>query len=777
MNRFYIAGSFLLAGALLSTVSAERLSPETALQRALGEGLSGSFRARSAADYRLAKTIESQGSPSVYLFNNIAGGFIVTPADDCAVPVLGYSTASAVGAGQLSPEFEWWLSEYGRQIAWARDNGVAMREHKADDRPAVEPLVRTMWNQDYPYNEKTPLSGGIHTYTGCVATAIAQVVNYHRWPETHGIGNYSYPYGGTIISFDYENTVFDWDNMIDRYDSSVSYRDEQIDAVATLMSACGVGVDMMYSTSGSGAHSFRVPRLLVENLGYDSGAAYLMRDFFTASEWERIVYEELAAGRPVLYAGQSDGGGHEFVCDGYGSDGFFHINWGWGGYCDGYFRLYALDPDGQGIGGSTTGNGFNYSQDITVGIRPPEDNSQSLVYLYCFGSVTPYVDIDEDTGLQYITFLFDDGEQGAYLFSYNDVDFICGARFETPEGDVFALESEVVTFPGTGHGSSISGIGGYSCQMPEYEFTEGSYKVFPCVRQPDQEWHDLLVLARCSRYAWMDVDSEGNVSFRKGEPGAMAELKVHGLNRIGNSLFRIDIENEGELMYSDSVEARFYDSENGDYLKSFELYIELPAQAREEVEIELRPLLPSGVYNVAFYDSSFRCLNDSMFKVEVEGNVNAHLNVLDLLTPENLVVGVDNALTLKVENNGSMAYDGIISMNVHSFQGYDSEFLSSGIQVDAWDSDEYVFYWNPVKKGEYQLSFYNYANALISGFYNVEVTVDSGISAIEADDASIEVWTAGGVPVPGVTSGNALSTLPNGIYIVRTGGQVFKYVR
>lgn len=186
--------------------------------------------------------------------------------------------------------------------------------------------------------------------TGCVATAMAQVINYHKYPEK-GIGSNSYTTttSGLSVSFNFGATTFDWDNMADIY--SLSSTAEQKTAVATLMKACGVSVNMDYGTGASGAMSAFVPAALVNYFGYDKATAYRERIWFSGQEWEDLVYNELATVGPVYYGGTTARNeGHAFVCDGYRADGFFHINWGWGGQSNGYFRLSALDPSSHGIG-------------------------------------------------------------------------------------------------------------------------------------------------------------------------------------------------------------------------------------------------------------------------------------------------------------------------------------------------------------------------------------------------------------------------------------------
>lgn len=215
--------------------------------------------------------------------------------------------------------------------------------------------------------------------TGCVATAMAQVMNYHQWPK-QGTGSHTYTTAthGLNVGWNFEMTTFDWDNMLDDYVFDESAEAEN--AVATLMAAVGVAVEMNYTPNASGALSSAVAPAMRDYFSYDDAITYRRRDWYGLMEWEDMIYDEIVNVGPVYYDGANSGSGHAFVCDGYSSDGYFHFNWGWGGISDGYFRLTALDPASQGIGGSTSG--YNWSQGILTGAQPPQPGSKPT---YIFG--------------------------------------------------------------------------------------------------------------------------------------------------------------------------------------------------------------------------------------------------------------------------------------------------------------------------------------------------------------------------------------------------------
>lgn len=214
----------------------------------------------------------------------------------------------------------------------------------------VDPLLRTQWNQNAPYNDSCPiLESGSHAATGCVATAMAQVMYYWQYPLS----------------------AYSWEDMLLNYTNRAGQQatPAQLAAVAKLMSDCGKAINMDYGTSSS-ANSYDIGPVLVDSFGYNPGARFIYRKYKTYAEWAEMMRRELRAGRPILYRGASSSSGHCFVVDGFREDGLFHVNWGWGGVSDGWFRFTALTPAAQGTGGSTSEDGYNYNQAMYVDLAP-----------------------------------------------------------------------------------------------------------------------------------------------------------------------------------------------------------------------------------------------------------------------------------------------------------------------------------------------------------------------------------------------------------------------
>ncbi len=532
----------LVAAMALTTVAtgfARKLTPDEALSRAnefqqatasaqfkAPNRINAQGNAMQSAKLNLVYTAEKVGvdqAPAFYVFNNSSspeGSFIITSGDDRLRPVLAMVDNCTFDPQNLPENLKWWLSEYEREInaylsstssiaapAITASTGGYYYDNYASW-SAISPMVTTRWNQDAPFNNMCPTYGGQRCVTGCVATAMAQIINYHKYAKGQG-GTKTYTPSGwsTKVSYDFDNAEFDWKNMLDSYSGSATTA--QKNAVANLMFACGVSVDMMYSPSSSGAYS--PVNGLIDYLGYHEKTAEFNRSAYQAAEWESMVYQELLERRPVYYSGASQEGGHAFVCDGYSQDGYFHINWGWGGAYDGYFALSALSPEGKGIGGFD--GGYNSGQTFVRVITPND----------------PYVD-------KY--------EAGRYSVNYNS-DFkhvSTSGNNETFSNSMFLMLAP--SYPATisfavyvvpADGSSqpvylVSSTGGsvnqfygwnvtkYSINMGSANLPAGDYKVYPAFyASATKTYGRLYPDGGKVEFLNMTVSSAGKRSFTSGE--------------------------------------------------------------------------------------------------------------------------------------------------------------------------------------------------------------------------------------------------------------------
>lgn len=356
---------------------------EIALRQAAQLGISMDETSSAKAKSKRVKSVSGE-VPAYYVFPNGEGkGFTVVSGDDRLPEVVGYSDKGTYDEENLPSNYVGFMKAYEEMVGQL-DNGdsrvsASIAEAKAlrssgYQQPAVAPLLGSIqWNQMTPYNNMCPMYNSTNrSVTGCVATAMAQVMMYYQYPKTLQTDIPAYVSRTNHLSIPQINQgeTYDWANMLPKYASyePLNYTDAQAAAVAKLLYHCGVACEMDYGSS-SGANV--TPAILSTYFGYDSDLMQdLNRDVFTLAEWSQIMDKELSARRPILYSGRSSGGGHEFVCDGTDGNGLYHINWGWGGYQDGYFDVTILNPDKGGAGSGSAPDGYNQYCSMIIGIAP-----------------------------------------------------------------------------------------------------------------------------------------------------------------------------------------------------------------------------------------------------------------------------------------------------------------------------------------------------------------------------------------------------------------------
>ena len=434
MKKFWLGLTALMVS---MTLFAERVSlDDAALVANHFMNAASANNAKKAAPAK--KMVRKASAPEdlFYLYENENGeGWVIVSANDAMRPILAYSETGHFRTDNMPSNIKNWLGKYNTFTRRIEADGVEASEEAQNQWKAlrkgartataavvVGPLIQTTWDQDAPYWNLCPGSGNSKAYTGCVATAMAQVMKYWEWP-VQGTGSHSYrpldpnePYqtdedGNYVVdqynqlipnyssysqqTVNFANTTYDWDNMLNSYSGSATTA--QKNAVATLMYHAGVGVEMMYgdaNAGGSGAQTANygiyetaewpcAQNALHEFFGYkmDSIVSYIRAgyeengytyyDAWSDADWKAMLKAELNKNRPIMYAGAGPtiyDGGHSFICDGYRSDDYFHFNWGWSGSGDGYYLLDNLCPPKGGIGGGSYD--FNYDQDVIIGIVP-----------------------------------------------------------------------------------------------------------------------------------------------------------------------------------------------------------------------------------------------------------------------------------------------------------------------------------------------------------------------------------------------------------------------
>ncbi len=367
MKRLYIFITAILFAAI--TVSAQQISREVAAQKATAFANKANPQVKQLltlaykAD-KPATALAPKDDAYLYVFNRgLNQGFVIVSGDERTNDILGYSNEGSFDPNNLPPSLKYFLEEYEQQIKYMQENNIQPEIYKANSaKTNLGYFIKTKWDQGNPYNYYLS-----NCYTGCVATAMAQVMFYWQWPQeaTTTIPAYSV-YGNALSGNSLAPTTFEWSKMKLSY-SVGDYDDDH--AVAKLMQYAGHAVKMQYSTTGSGAYERDIINAMTNYFGYPKGEQLIYRSGLTPTQWADTIYANLADSIPVIMCGANSGGGHCFVCDGY-KDGKYHINWGWSGYSDTYFDLEVMAPSGTGSGASGSG-GYTSNRSIITRIHNP----------------------------------------------------------------------------------------------------------------------------------------------------------------------------------------------------------------------------------------------------------------------------------------------------------------------------------------------------------------------------------------------------------------------
>ena len=504
-----------------------------------------------ASPYRAPrKGAPQQDAASYYIYNvGDGGGYVIVSGDDRTEEILGYVDSGDFDAAQMPVNMQAWLQRYDAEIqslddaAETNDKAKVRRRVTQKVRHRVDALLKTKWNQGSPYNQSLPnyydgttLKDAPAPLTGCVATAMAQVMNYHRWPAATvaRIPSYSTYYSKAEQSLKRDaipaGTTIDWDNMKNTYSGSETAAQKA--AVADLMKYCGFAVKMVYEKSSGGSTARHILHALTDYFGYDEGLCWKQREQYNRDEWEELLYDEMEAGRPVIIRGNDNEGGHAFVVDGYDGDGLFHVNWGWGGSGNGWFVVTSLNAAYK-ANATVSGDANGYTQGVgaVFNLHKPDDSGKG-----------PYVDIKSSFTLEgtTITATFENMSNMA-------ASFLAGIGILDETTDKYVpIGSTVKSVSNLANGSSASVSKDVGGCLPD-----GTHKLFPIFRHADSdEWQTYFNESR--RYVEVAV-SDGTTTLTSVTPKRNFDetrVELPGSRKVGEKqLVLVTIHNSGDEFY------------------------------------------------------------------------------------------------------------------------------------------------------------------------------------------------------------------------------------
>lgn len=747
-----IALSALFITSLISGLNATSISPADAF------GIAGDFlKARGIKTKEItpaASTRSFEGDAPYYIFNiGDDEGFIITAGDDRLPSVIGYSFEGHITPETMPEACVAWLDAHAEAINYLPENPA----QKAISYPAfsVEPLLSCRWDQKDPYNRQCPIDNitGRRTVVGCVATAAAQIMDYHKYPvRPEGRIEYEDAAQGITRSFDFSAMApIDWANITDTYSESSS--EEECDAIASLMNAVAHGSQMKFSSGTSMAHNYNAGLALIDYFGYSPEMSYYERALVSDDEWISLITSELQAGRPVIYGGRNPSMGHSFVCDGYDGQGFFHINWGWSGLSDGYYSLSALTPPNQSTGGSDSG--YSFSQTIlcniapkgTPGLHAQEKALLNIDKLYFRDASQFYIATDVDTVTSPLS--------GAMLFFYS---FNKGLRPFSGEVCAAIVDSDGMTPIADVNISNLASQNYTAVQLylSGTSLSDGTYRIgFFYRTSADSEWQPIASsTAGAPSLCTLKVEGD-QVAMSAIYPDIRPELTQplsHSRLYAGTNVeMSFGLGNAGALRLEAYAGVAFLDAD-GNCVKTFFNPVVCPAADETTVEIDtwFSGIEPGEYSLVPFYTYSSTPAADNIIPlaepvpVVVEGLLifptegsyfimNPEKPYFEVKATNRLALDWSAPVAVEIAQNGTV---------IARLPESEMALSSSATSTFTFDCSDLT-----LKRNSYQVSFIiPDEKPVVIAEYPLVVTADiSSVGAIEAD--GIVVSTAGDITV------------------------------
>lgn len=656
------------------------------------------------APQRRLKSATKEVAP-YYVFN--AGnnnGFVIVSGDDRIQPILGYVDSGSFDLNKIPDNMRDFLKTYSEQVAELdaenKTIGGTSSQNAIQSRRAVEPLVKCNWNQDAPYYNACPKGTKGQTVTGCVATAMAQVMYYYQWPNniTKEIPAYKIKgetghYSGTVAKVD-AGTAIDWANLkLEKYTSGSTTA--QKEAISKLMAYIGSSVQMVYDYAeygGSGAMPSDIAPAFNDYFNYS--ASFLDRSKVTAQEFEDAMYNEVAHNRPVIFNGsQADGGGgHCFVLDGYNGNGLFHINWGWGGIANGYFAIPILNPDESGIGAGSGSGGYAVYQSAIIGINKgvqAENRSTRIV--------SEFVRIN---GAAITTRLFH------YSDKTQDVDCAIGVREENTTNTP-ALNTEIEKF------SITPGYYSRPTQFILKNLTPNKkYKAYILLRQQGTtawSWDE-------SNFVDVSVDAQGiiktayNKVYNDSKSLEVVRLEPFIENIVnGFAKAQVTIKNKSQKEYNGTIGVATAKSYIPGYGLTYKIYKARPIllQAGEELSFDLDyAFTQAGPQKLYLVTGNNKLLKQQEVNVDAEVESSTVETKFSFKDDVRAIVGDNVVGSVKITAKDAPITSGLLLALVKG--GYIYKSFPTSVKLETDGVKEIPFNFQDVAPGAYNIALLRY---------------------------------------------------------------------
>lgn len=773
MRKSLLTTSLWLLGLMMAM--AGPVNEQTARQLAqdfMTSQFSSATRSGELSVTRAHTGIADGDNASFYVYNSEAG-FVMISGDDTTPTVLGYGEGATFEFEKAPQALQYLL---GR---WQETHNASQTNTRGESIPThskISVLLDTQWGQDAPFNKLCPATSDNKGKcpTGCVATAMAQVMYYYQWPAK-----------------------YDWKSMKKTYSSSDT--GTSVDAVATLMKDIGDAVFMEYADDGSGANTYMVSEAMRYDFGYAESTDYANRESYTAKEWDALMYQELKNKRPVIMGGRaaSEGegeSGHEFILDGYeakNGQGYYHVNWGWYGGGDNYYLLALLCPSSQGTGGNVGSGGFNYSVDAVIGIQPADKSLTRVHRLYL-----PTIFIDGDVK----TFARSSTSEDFPQFKVKFETFNIVPEEATRNYDVaFSLykSGKLVNILDEVDDLKFDFRSGYSIWANVSigsDLSDGTYEIRALCREVGQsDWTGMLY--GYDKYIELTINGKNMVATYHGA------YQYDDPSFVVNSVTVGDVRQQGKAM-TITVNVTDQNTYNNmpiflwgiapgatDYALLTGCGTNLDAGDTGDVVLEYTPSL-SGLYKMALSTSSSECTLLKTFTVEVAAMSMADVELSVDVKADNStkqsngtykVSGSTLAGTLTVTNKGTEDYQD--NLYVYLYKGskgsktyYYEDEVSGKVDIAVGKTKKYSFSFEnleadvpyaiiivAIERGEKIKVSLDSEGYIPAGHCFILTGGGTGIDGVIIDNPDADVYNLQGVKVGKVSD---MERMPHGVYIV-----------
>ncbi len=778
---------------LLLTVSitafSKRVSSDVAKQNALDflssqQTSSGVFLEKSTQPISSPTLTQIYSNDNLYAFNiGTDGGFVLISASDLTQPVLGYTDSGQFDISQIPAGLLELLNSMSTAISKLENSelespSLVKSNVASSEKTAITPLIQTQWGQGSPFNLQCPIIDGSNAQTGCVATTMSQIMYYFKYPTEATTEIPAYQDYSALPA-----TTFNWDAMTTYYNSAYD-TDESRNAVAELMHYAGQAVEMEYDVSGSGALMEDIPTALKNYFGYECGGTIAvganyeyseLGTFRNYSDWDNLLYNELKDGYPFILSGVSaDYYGHAFIVDGYDGNGYYHINWGWNGYLDGYFSLCLLD--------AMDDISFPFYQSAVVGIRPYTDGTEtngsgcSIYDINTSSSTLTRSSSDNNFSLKFtwsiMSHLAEDNifiETNFNLYDSNGnivQSEICEPSyylFSSSDGYNISYQPNIASTASFGKGVSD---GTY--------FIKGVYRVYQTT-----EWSPLLQAdTEC-----LKVKINGNTATVTTYPEVsltVNSMEVEGNLRASNTQqLKVNITNKGSEFYN-----QLYLIEDNTVNNS--PYVIINEGETTDIYIDYTPMR-SGSHTLYLSTSSngnpgllgmtkVTILDSTKGMTTLSAEIHTDLENDDNSNGIKYLYSNELTFNISITNVGKNTYDSYVTLILYANGDYSDSYSAQSqttfnVTLEPGETNVYSYTNTDMKAGmQYFIVLQNDEDKRIITYNNLRVEAAGISSVLAVDNEETNIYSIYGTVIGRATNATLaekLSQLPNGIYIFK----------